>query len=82
MTMSSQCVSALPRHKTIKGGAMLINRIQARIFCQLCERQNIDRDEYVRTHSEHYLGRLVVCLENLTEEDGDQWITKAYLQTL
>ena len=51
---------------------MLINRIQARIFCQLCERQNLDCDEYVRTHSEHYLGRLVVCLENLTEEDGDQ----------
>lgn len=61
---------------------MLINRIQARIFCQLCECQNMDRDEYIRAYSEHYLGRLVVCLENLTEEDGDQWITKAYLQTL
>lgn len=42
---------------------MLINRIQARIFCQLCEHLNMDRDEYVRTHTEHYLGRLVVCLE-------------------
>lgn len=61
---------------------MPINRIQARIFCQLCDRQDMDRDEYVRAYSEHYLGRTVVCLENLTEEDGDHWITKAYLQTL
>jgi hypothetical protein len=61
---------------------MLINRIQARIFAQLCERLNMDRDEYVRAHSRHYLGRLVSGLESLTEEDGDLWITRAYMQSL
>ncbi|ACU88950.1 hypothetical protein [Desulfomicrobium baculatum] len=61
---------------------MLINRIQASIFRQLCERQNMDRDAYVRAYSEHYLGKPLASLENLTEEDGDQWITKAYLQSL
>ena len=75
-------MSAAPGRTTINGGSMLINRIQARIFRQLCERQNMDRDEYVRAYSEHYLDKLVVCLENLTEEEGDQWITKAYLQSL
>jgi hypothetical protein len=61
---------------------MLINRIQKRIFAQLCERLNMDRDEYVRAHSLHYLGRLVSSLENLTEEDGDVWIARAYVQSL
>ena len=68
--------------KATNGDSMLINRIQASIFRQLCERRNMDRDEYVRAYSEHYLGRPVARLENLTEEDGDQWITKAYLQSL
>ncbi len=61
---------------------MLINRIQVRIFRQLCEQRRMDSDEYVRAYSEHYLGKLVVRLENLTEEDGDLWITRAYLQSL
>lgn len=61
---------------------MLINRIQARIFVQLSERMDMDHDEYVRAHSRHYLGRLVSSLENLTEEDGDVWIARAYLQSL
>ena len=75
-------MSASPHSITITKGSMLINRIQARIFRQLCARQHMDRDEYVRAYSEHYLGKLVVCLENLTEEDGDLWITRAYLQSL
>jgi len=61
---------------------MLINRIQARIFAQLSERLNMDRDEYVHAHSRHYLGRLVSSLESLTEKDGDLWIARAYLQSL
>lgn len=77
-----RAASASPRSIPIYGGAMLINRIQVRIFRQLCEQRRMDSDEYVRAYSEHYLGKLVVRLENLTEEDGDLWITRAYLQSL
>ena len=61
---------------------MLINRIQARIFCQLCATQNMEQDDYVCTYSEEYLNKKVGCLADLTEEDGDVWITKAYVQSL
>jgi hypothetical protein len=64
------------------GDEMPINRIQARIFTQFGEHLNMDRDEYVRTHSQHYLGRTVAGLDNLTEEDGDLWIARAYMQSL
>jgi hypothetical protein len=64
------------------GEYMLINRIQTRIFAELGERMNMDRNEYVRTHSLHYLGRIVAGLEDLTEEDGDLWIARAYIQSL
>lgn len=61
---------------------MLINRIQARIFGQLCAKKNMEQDEYICSYSEEYLEKRVNCLAELTEEDGDRWITRAYLQSL
>ena len=61
---------------------MLINRIQAKIFLQLCEKNEMSQDEYVCTFSEVFLDKRVESLAELTEEDGDTWITKAYLQSM
>lgn len=61
---------------------MPLNRIQQRIFSQLCAARNMVGDAYIATYCREYLDKDVSCLAELTEEDADIWITRAYLQTL
>jgi len=61
---------------------MLLNRIQVKIFGQLSEKHEMTPDEYIQAFSEKILSKKVSCLAELSEEDGDAWITKAYLQSL
>ncbi len=61
---------------------MQLNRIQIQIFQKLCKAQEQDADEYVAQHSLAFLGMQKNSLSDLSEEEGDTWINKAYLQSL
>ena len=61
---------------------MGINRIQEKIFQQMSHDNGTGVEEYLRTHSQRYIGRGVSALAELTAEEGDGWITQAYLESL
>lgn len=61
---------------------MKLNRIQIQIFIKLAKDQQLDVEEYLKRYSRKYIGQTVSSLDDLTEDDADAWITKAYLDSL
>ncbi len=59
-----------------------LNRLQIKIFHTLSKQKELDIDTYVCKYSEQYLCKQAESLEDLTEEEGDAWITKAYIESL
>lgn len=61
---------------------MQLNRIQQQIFKKLSKDEQLEPDEYVTKHSQRFIGEKVQRLCDLTEQQGDDWITKAYIKSL
>jgi hypothetical protein len=61
---------------------MGVNKIQVQIFAKLGKDQNMSTDEYISRYAEEYIGKSLEKLEDLTEEEGDKWITKAFVESL
>lgn len=61
---------------------MQLNKIQQQIFASLSKDHQMDLDTYVATYSPKYLDRQLSSAADLTEEQADAWITKAYIQSL
>ncbi len=61
---------------------MSLNRIQIQIFKKLSSELNMELEDYLLRFSKEYICRVVKTLEDLTEAEGDTWITKAYLESL
>lgn len=61
---------------------MQLNKIQQQIFASLSKDHQMDLDTYIATYSPQYLDAQLSSVTDLTEEQGDTWITKAYLQSL
>ena len=61
---------------------MGLNRIQIHIFKQLSGALSMKIEDYLSRFSKEYILRDIKTLDDLTEEEGDTWITKAYLESL
>lgn len=61
---------------------MKLNRIQIQIFKNLSQEKGLEVDQYVQQFSQEYLFMQKQRLEDLSEKEGDSWISKAYLQSL
>jgi len=61
---------------------MKLNRIQVQIFKNLSKEKKLEVDQYVQQYSQKYICLQRDRLEELSEEEGDSWINKAYLQSL
>ncbi len=61
---------------------MKLNRIQIHIFKKLGADNQQTADEYIKEFSIEYLDIQRDTLEDLSEEEGDCWIEKAYFQSL
>jgi hypothetical protein len=61
---------------------MKLNRIQIMIFKKLGREKGLDADAYVQNHAVEYIGEQRDRLQDLSEEEGDRWINKAYLASL
>ena len=61
---------------------MELNRLQIHIFKQLSSSLNLKIEDYLSSFSKEYILRDIMTLDDLTEEEGDTWITKAYLESL
>jgi len=61
---------------------MKLNRIQIQIFKKLSKEKNLEIDQYIQQYSQEYLCLQKQRLDELSEEEGDSWISKAYLQSL
>lgn len=61
---------------------MKLNRIQIQILTKLSRDLELDMKEYLARFSQKYTGRVINELDELTEREGDTWITKAYLESL
>ncbi len=61
---------------------MGLNRLQIQIFTKLSSEKKLEIEDYLRTFSKQYIDRTTMTLEDLTEKEGDTWITKAYLESL
>ncbi len=59
-----------------------MNRIQLQIFSQLSSQHQMDTDQYVAAFSVKYIGRTIKTIADLSEEEGDIWIHKAYEESL
>ena len=61
---------------------MKLNRIQIRIFENLSKDKGIGADEYIKQYSMEFIKLQRDSLEDLSEEEGDNWIHRAYLLSL
>jgi hypothetical protein len=61
---------------------MKLNRIQIRIFKKIGREKGLDADAYIQKHAVEYIGVQRNRLQDLSEEEGDRWINKAYLASL
>lgn len=61
---------------------MDLNRIQIRIFENLSKDKGIDADDYIKQYSMEFINLQRDSLKDLSEEEGDFWIHKAYLLSL
>ena len=53
-----------------------------KIFEKLAAENDMDIGEFLFTYSPEYIGKKVTDLADLTEEEADAWITRAYLESL
>jgi hypothetical protein len=61
---------------------MTLNRLQVQILKKLSSDSKLEMEEYLCRFSKEYIGRRVERQDELTEQEADTWITKAYLQSL
>ena len=61
---------------------MKLNRIQIQIFKKLSSELDLEMKDYLHRFSKEYIDRVINSLDDLTEKEGDTWITKAYLESL
>lgn len=61
---------------------MKSNRMQIQILRKLSNELNLEMEEYLFRFSKEYICRVIKTLEELTEQEADTWITKAYLESL
>lgn len=61
---------------------MGLNRLQIQIFKNLSSTLNLEIEDYLARFSQEYIFRDIKTLTDLTEQEGDTWITKAYLESL
>lgn len=61
---------------------MKLNRIQILIFKKLGKEKALEPDSYVEKYSMEFIGVQRDRLQDISEEEGDTWINKAYLQSL
>lgn len=61
---------------------MGLNRLQIQIFKKLSSGLNLEIEDYLSRFSKEYIHRDIKTLGDLTEKEGDIWITKAYLKSL
>jgi hypothetical protein len=61
---------------------MGLNRLQTQIFKKLSSALNLEIEDYLLRFSKEYILRDIKTLGDLTEKEGDTWITKAYLESL
>jgi hypothetical protein len=61
---------------------MKLNRIQIKIFEKLSKEKGIDADDYVNQYSMEFIHMQRDRLQDLSEEEGDNWIHRAYLLSL
>ncbi len=61
---------------------MGLNRLQIQIFKKLSSALNLEIEDYLLSFSKEYILRDIKTLGDLTEKEGDAWITKAYLELL
>lgn len=61
---------------------MKLNRIQVRIFEKLSKEKGLENDDYIKQYSIEFIGMERNGFEDLSEEEGDLWIHKAYLLSL
>ena len=61
---------------------MKLNRIQIKIFDKLSKEKGIDTDDYIKQYSMEFIHMQRDRLQDLSEEEGDNWIHRAYLLSL
>ena len=61
---------------------MKLNRIQIKIFEKLGKEKGLETDDYIKQYSMEFIGVQRDGLLNLSEEEADNWINKAYLLSL
>ncbi len=61
---------------------MKLNTIQVSIFKKLSKEKGLEVDYYVEKYSTEFINLQRNRLEELSEEEGDEWINKAYLISL
>lgn len=61
---------------------MKLNRIQIKIFEKLSKEKGIGADDYINQYSMEFIHMQRDKLQDLSEEEGDNWIHKAYLLSL
>lgn len=65
-----------------KNTKMHLNKIQIQIFKKLSGELNLEMEEYLHRFSKENISRTIKSLDDLTEKEADDWITKAYLKSL
>lgn len=61
---------------------MKLNRIQIKIFDKLSKEKGLDADDYINQYSMEFIHMQRDKLQDLSEEEGDNWIHRAYLLSL
>jgi hypothetical protein len=61
---------------------MGLNRLQIQILKKLSSDLNLEMEDYLLKFSKEYICRGIKTLDDLTEKEADDWITKAYLKSL
>lgn len=61
---------------------MKLNRIQIMIFNKLSKEKGLDADAYIKHYSMEFICMQRDSLQDLSEEEGDNWIHRAYLLSM
>ncbi|WP_319764404.1 hypothetical protein [Maridesulfovibrio sp.] len=61
---------------------MNLNKIQVAILNKLSKEADLDVDSYVKKHSLEFICVQKNYLDDLNEEEGDEWINKSYILSL
>ncbi len=61
---------------------MKLNRIQVLIFEKLGKEKGLETDAYITTYAMDFIGVQRDSIQDLSEEEGDTWINKAYFDSL